>query len=80
MLKKNWLTTVIGLLTGVSGATMAGWFNSDGSIHWAAVLFAALAAVFGAVAKTFNVTGGTVPLTKEAETRTEGANALPSTK
>jgi len=77
---KNWLTTVLGFLTGVSGATMAGWFNVDGSIHWAAVAFAVLASFFGAVAKVFNVTGGTVPLTREAVARTEGINALPPVK
>jgi hypothetical protein len=77
---KNWKTTVLGWIAAIVGVTTVGWFRPDGSINWVAVVLGLLVGLLGTFAKDHDVTGGTVPLTKEAEARTTGAAAQPSTK
>lgn len=54
---KNIKTTIAGYLVGLSGGTAVGWQKPDGSINWAAIAFAVLAAVMGHMAKDHNSTG-----------------------
>lgn len=54
---KNWKTTCLGILAGLTGGTVAGWTGPDGGIHWAAVALAVINALFGYFAKDHDVTG-----------------------
>ena len=67
---KNWQTTLAGLLVGLTGSAAIGWQKPDGSVNWFAVALAVASALLGLVAKQHNVTGGTVGVTAEAQTRT----------
>jgi hypothetical protein len=73
-------TTIIGALAAILGISTAGWFTSSGEINWLAVLTGLGFAIFAHFTKPRQLTGGTVPATKEAEARTQGVAALPSTK
>lgn len=77
---KNWQVKVAFWIAGLLGTSTVGWRNPDGSLNLWAIGFGLALAIGGMLAKQHNVTGGTVPLTKEAESRTTGTAALPSTK
>lgn len=82
-MKELWIkyrTTIIGWLAALLGVSTVGWFTPDGQINLLPVLSGLALALFAYFVKDKQVTGGTVPATKEAEARTEGAAALPSTK
>ena len=57
---KNWKTTLLGILAGITGGTMAGWTKPDGTINWVAVAFSVVTAAFGYFTKDHDVTGGTI--------------------
>ena len=75
---KNWQTTILGLLAGVTGTSLNGWTKPDGSINWLSIALGLLISLLGAVAKQHNVTGGTVAQTKVAAASTgESPAGLP---
>jgi len=57
---KNWKTTLLGMLGGLTGAEMAGWTKPDGHINWLAVAFALLMTAKGYFTKDKDVTGGSI--------------------
>ncbi len=54
---KNWKTTVLGTLGGLTGASMVGWTKPDGGVNWLAVGFAVIASARGYYSKDKDVTG-----------------------
>ena len=64
---KNWMPTLGGILIAVGGILAT---NSNATVSLIGKIAAAIGAVLlGGSAKQFNVTGGTVAQTKEAESR-----------
>lgn len=57
---KNWKTTLLGFIAGITGGTATGWTKPDGSINFFAVAAAVVTALFGYFAKDHDVTGGKV--------------------
>ena len=57
---KSWKTTLLGILAGITGGTIAGWTKPDGTINLVAVAFSVVTAAFGYFTKDRDVTGGTV--------------------
>ena len=54
---RNWKTTLLGWLAGLTGGTAAGWMTPDGKVHWAAVVLAVVMGALGHMAKDHDVTG-----------------------
>jgi hypothetical protein len=54
---KNWKTTLLGILAGLTGGTVAGWTTPDGDINWVAVAFSIITALFGYFSKDHDTTG-----------------------
>ena len=54
---KNWKTTCLGILAGLTGASVVGWTTPEGGIHWGAVILAVVNALLGYFAKDHDVTG-----------------------
>jgi hypothetical protein len=73
----SWKTTLLGLVVG--GLTIATQTYTQG-MSWKAWVTGVAIAIWGMVQKDANVTGGTIPATKEAETRTTATAAAPATK
>jgi hypothetical protein len=48
---KNWKTTCLGILAGLTGGTVTGWMTPEGKIHWGAVALAVITSLFGYFAK-----------------------------
>jgi hypothetical protein len=89
-LLKQWQTTIMGSSAGGAIATGMGWTTCVASatpgapdvcsINWWAVLSFLLLTAYGIVTKQWNTTGGTIPLTHEAEKRVTAAASAPPTK
>jgi hypothetical protein len=73
---KNWQTTLAGLIAAIATLGAEGVQKPDGTMNWPNIVLATAMAVFGAVAKSHNVTGGTVGVTAEAQARTGEAKTL----
>jgi hypothetical protein len=70
----SWKTTTLGIFIGAM--YIAANYYQPG-MSWKTWATGAGIAVFGAIAKDFNVTGGTTPATAEAVARTSPAATLP---
>lgn len=82
MFGKNWKTSLAGLTAVLGGLTALIKSLHDGSGTEAlstsiGMIISGIGLLF---AKDAGVTGGTIPQTKEAEARSEGAASAPSTK
>jgi hypothetical protein len=73
----NWKTSLLGLVVGA--LTVAVGYYQPG-MSWRTWALGAAVAIWGAVMKDFNVTGGTQPATVEAVARTAPAAAAPVNK
>lgn len=54
---KNWKTSLLGLIAGITGGSAAGWTKPDGSINWISAAMALAFTVLGYFAKDHNVSG-----------------------
>lgn len=57
---KNWKTSLLGLLAGITGTSAVGWTTPDGKVNWISVGLGLALTILGYVSKDHNVTGGTV--------------------
>ncbi len=73
----NWKTSLLGL---VVGALTIAVNSYQSGMTWKTWALGAAIAIWGAVMKDFNVTGGTTPANKEAEARTTPAATQPVVK
>ncbi len=69
--RKNWKTTLGGLIAGIASLGVGGVTTPDGKTNWANIILATAITLLGASAKDGNVTGGTVAATPEAEKRVQ---------
>lgn len=70
LLGASWRTTLIGALGAIAILLVEQW-SLPGGINWATFIHAAIPLLLGRVAKDGQVTGGSIPQTKEAEKRSD---------
>lgn len=82
----KWRVNIIGWIGVALGVSRVGWFTPEGCtgdachVNTWAIIMGILGAILVWFLKDKGVTGGIVPLTKEAESRVTGHKADPSTK
>jgi hypothetical protein len=57
MKMKNWKTTVVGIIAGMTGGTAVGWTDATGNVNWWSVALAIITSLFGLFTKDADTTG-----------------------